>query len=101
MEDKILILPVLKDGVTRLGELYNCIDCESKLENLFDRDLDGDYVYPQPTESNDYQLIHSKSMSEDLNTLKVTGEMKIELLGGLISAEGKANYDNDDKKLLE
>jgi hypothetical protein len=98
IEDNTITLPVLKNGVTRIGDLWDCHRSVIVGENLFNQNLDGEYVNASPIETLDYKLIHSRSTSEEMKTVKVGGEISLELLGGLIAVKGGADYKNDEKK---
>jgi hypothetical protein len=97
VEDQTLVIPVLKDGVTRLGDLWDCNESKYVGENLFNQNLDGKYINPSPIESFDYQLIHSKSSSDQIKLVNVGGEVSLELLAGLITVKGSAEYKSDKK----
>ncbi len=90
IEDNYIILPLLKDGVTRLGDLWDCHESKFFGENLFSQALDGIYINASPIESVDYELIHSKSTSDTMKTISVGGEISLEILTGLISLKGTA-----------
>jgi hypothetical protein len=94
VEDEKLILPILVDGVTRLGDLWNCVTSQTVGENLFEDYLDGEYVNASPIDSLEYQIIHNKSSSDKMKTVKVEGEVSLELLAGLIKVKGAVKYNN-------
>jgi hypothetical protein len=98
VEDHTLTIPVLKDGVTRLGDLWDCNQSKYVGENLFKENLDGKYINASPIESFDYRLIHSKSSSDRMKLVNVGGEISLELLAGMITVKGSANYESDKKE---
>jgi hypothetical protein len=103
VEDSSITIPVLKDGVTRLGDLWNCHDSKFVGANLFNQYLDGVYVSASPIESLEYLLIYSKSASDKYKPLNIGGEVSIELLAGLIKVKGSVDYNscNDDSCKIE
>jgi hypothetical protein len=44
VEDQTLIIPVLKDGVKTLEDLWDCNQSKYVGENLFKQKLDGKYI---------------------------------------------------------
>jgi hypothetical protein len=98
IEDERIVLPILKDGVTRLGDLWDCNKSESIGENLFEDYLDGEYINVSPIDSLDYQLIHNKSTSDLIKSVKVEGEISLEFLTGLIKVKGSNDYNSNQNE---
>lgn len=96
VEENSLTIPVLKDGVTRLGDLWDCHQSKYVGENLFDRNLDGKYINASPIEFFDYRLIHSNSSSDRIKIINVSGEVSLEMLAGLLTAKGSVEFDKKD-----
>jgi hypothetical protein len=94
IEDTTITIPVLKDGVHRIGDLWNCRESKIVGENLFKQNLDGIYVNASPIESLEYQLIHSKSVSDKFRSINIGGEVALEMKAGLIEVKGLVNYDH-------
>ena len=101
IEDNPITLPVLNNGVTRLGDLWDCNRSVFLGQNLFNVELDGENVIASPIDNVDYKLIHSKSTSEKIKYLKLGGEVSLDVLGGIISISGgEADY-HYEKKTIE
>jgi hypothetical protein len=97
VEDQSLIIPVLNDGVTSLGDLWDCNQSKYVGENLFRTKLDGKYITASPIQTFDYRLVHNKSSSDRIKLVNVSGEVSLELLAGLITVKGSADYESDKK----
>jgi hypothetical protein len=93
IEDCTITIPVLKDGVTRIGDLWNCRESKTIGENIFKQNVDGIYVNVSPIESLEYQLIHSKSFSDKFKSFDIGGEVSLEMKAGLMKVKGLFDYD--------
>jgi hypothetical protein len=102
VEDSTIILPILPtlNNLSKLGDLWDCHSSEVVGEQLFNEDLDGEYISASPIDALDYQLIHNKSSDDLVKSFNLGGEMKLEILGGLIPITGSANYVSEDKQQL-
>jgi hypothetical protein len=100
VEDSTIILPILPtlNNLSKLGDLWDCHSSEVVGDQLFKEDLDGEYISVSPIDSLDYQLIHNKSSSDLIKSFNIGGEMKLEILAGLIPVTGSANYVSEEKQ---
>lgn len=96
-EDEELELPNLDNGVTKLGDLWDCQSSRALGANLFAKSLDEKYLEATPIPSKIFRLDHLKTTEDKLKTLYVDGELSLELLAGLIKITGSASFDDKDK----
>ncbi|XP_061434127.1 uncharacterized protein LOC133359660 [Lethenteron reissneri] len=94
MEDVTIVLPIVKNGVSGLGELWNCHSSETTHQNLFKTQLKCDHLIAHPLKKLEYSLKHVKGTEDQITMVKAQGSMGLELLCGLIKIEGFAEYSN-------
>ncbi|CAN0210923.1 unnamed protein product [Lampetra planeri] len=94
MEDVTIVLPIVKNGVSGLGELWNCHSSETTHQNLFKKQLKSEHLIAHPLKKLEYSLKHIKGTEDQITMVKAQGSMGLELLCGLIKVEGFAEYSN-------
>ncbi|CAN0125911.1 unnamed protein product [Lampetra fluviatilis] len=94
MEDVTIVLPIVKNGVSGLGELWNCHSSETTHQNLFKKQLKSEHLIAHPLKKVEYSLKHIKGTEDQVTMVKAQGSMGLELLCGLIKVEGFAEYSN-------
>ncbi len=100
IEDCMITIPVLKDGVTRIGDLWDCQKSKIVGENIFQQNLDGIYVNASPIEALEYQLVHGRNVSDKFKYLNIGGEVDLEMKAGLLKVKGLVDYDYNNNSLL-
>nr|XP_032834726.1 interferon-induced very large GTPase 1-like [Petromyzon marinus]XP_032834728.1 interferon-induced very large GTPase 1-like [Petromyzon marinus] len=94
MEDVTIVLPIVKNGVSGLGELWNCHSSETTNQNLFKKQLESEHLIAHPLKKLEYSLTHIKGTEDQIAMVKAHGSIGLELLCGLIKVEGLADYSN-------
>ena len=108
VEDACLELPFIENGVTGLGDLWDCRESKPLHLNLFEsfnnkfKDI-KDYVKATPFSSKKFSSYHLKSTSDKLKTVDVGGEVSLDILCGLIKLGGSAELGTKEssEKLFE
>lgn len=95
IEDQVLFLPVIENGVRALGQLYNCRTGTYVGDNLFTT-LGKDHVNIILTGKTKYELSHIKNDSDRAKVIEISGNVELELLAGAIKVEGSGRYDSKD-----
>ncbi|XP_075910970.1 uncharacterized protein LOC116956927 [Petromyzon marinus] len=94
MEDVTIVLPIVKNGVSGLGELWNCHSSETIHQNLFKKQLESEHLISHPLKKLEYSLTHIKGTEDQIRMFRAHGSMGLELLCGLIKVDGLADYSN-------
>ena len=94
MENENIVLPVIENGVSEIGDLWDCRTSAFVNENLFGyhetKNVRASVIMGQITKYN-YRL---GSTEDKLNAVEIDEMMKLELLAGLIKVKGSKNYFN-------
>lgn len=98
VEEEILFLPHLTDGVMNLGDLWDCTRSKKSDDTLFTRKLTKDYIDFTLVDRDEKRAEHIKSVSDKLKLTDVKGEMSLELMTNLIKIKGSANYKDEQKE---
>jgi hypothetical protein len=103
VEDSCFELPFIENGVTGLGDLWDCRESKSLNLNLFNTKLTSEYAKDTPFSSKKFNSYHIKSTSDKLKTVDVKGEVSLDILCGLIKVGGSAQLEsqNSSEKLFE
>jgi len=101
IEDSTIRLPAIKDSINSLGDLWDCRSSKPVNFNLFSKNLEEEHVRAIAIQSLDYSLTHIKSTADKIKNVKISGNMSIELLAGLIKVEGSALYDDHESTNLQ
>ena len=87
MEDSSIDLPAcLENGVQSIGDLWDCRKSVPLNSNLLSQDL---------LDEKKTHLHHLKNTEDKMNQIDVNGEIKLELLAGLINAGGSAGFKKE------
>lgn len=97
VEEEILFLPHLTDGVMNLGDLWDCTRSRKSDDTLFTEKLTKDYIDFTLVNRDEKRAEHIKSVSDKLKLIDVKGEMSLELMANLIKTKGSANYKDEQK----
>lgn len=100
VERKPLTLPSNVDGLTAIGDLWNCHDSTRVGYNLFGCSLTKKHLHADVVEDLRSTLIHVRSTTDKHKVLHVEGEVSVEFLSGLIKASGEAAFDSMDHTSL-
>lgn len=95
MDDKAVNIeePAIgRDGI--LGDLYDAHTGQFLGGNIFSGALPQDAVSTVDRHSQKYSFDHKNSYSSALNNWHVEGELKLNILSGLVKIEGKGKYMN-------
>ncbi|XP_060768682.1 uncharacterized protein LOC132875716 isoform X3 [Neoarius graeffei] len=83
----------------QLGMLYDCRkDAIVPGITLWDREQLQNNTVARPHINTEFTVTTSDTIQEKAEHLKVDGELKLSLMGGLVSVSGAARYFNDNKK---
>ncbi|XP_071346400.1 uncharacterized protein [Trachinotus anak] len=83
----------------QLGMLYDCRrDVLVPGVTLWDPDQLQKNTSVQHQNNTEFNVTASDSIEEKSNSLKISGSLKLSLLGGLVNVEGSAKYFQDTKK---
>ncbi|KAL2084217.1 hypothetical protein ACEWY4_019735 [Coilia grayii] len=86
----------------RLGMLYDCRkDTLLPGITLWDHDELKKNTDEHKQQNSEFNITASDSIDEKSNSLKVSGSLKLSLLGGLVNVGGSAKYFQDTKKSLK
>ncbi|KAL2098619.1 hypothetical protein ACEWY4_005099 [Coilia grayii] len=86
----------------RLGMLYDCRkDALIPGITLWDHDELQKNTDEHQQQNSEFNITASDSIDEKTNSLKVSGSLKLSLLGGLVNVGGSAKYFQDTKKSLK
>jgi hypothetical protein len=89
MEDTSFELPAcLENGVQSIGDLWDCRESVPLNLNLLSEELSDKYLRISPMNEKKTYLHHLKNTEDKLNKIDVNGEIKLELLAGVINAGG-------------
>lgn len=95
VEDKPIVLPTLENGPTSIGDLWNSRDSTTVHgSNLLMKVPGVEHLKINVIEAADYTLRHVKSTSDRQKSLRVNGEISLEMTGGLVKVGGEATYDD-------
>jgi hypothetical protein len=93
MEDTSFELPAcLENGVQSIGDLWDCRDSVPLNLNLLSEELSDTYLRISPMNQKKTHLHHLKNTEDKLDKIDVNGEIKLELLAGLIKADASAGF---------
>jgi hypothetical protein len=97
MEDTSFELPAcLENGVQNIGDLWDCRESVPLNLNLLSQELSGKYLTISPPKNEKKTHLHHLKNTEDkLNKIDVNGEIKLELLAGLINAGASAGFKSE------
>ncbi len=91
MEDTSFELPAgLDNGVQRIGDLWDCRESVPLNRNLLSGELNDLTISPMNLKKT--HLHHLKNTEDKLDKIDVNGEIKLELLAGLINAGASAGF---------
>ncbi|XP_060769471.1 cytolytic toxin-beta-like isoform X2 [Neoarius graeffei] len=83
----------------QLGMLYDCRkDAIVPGITLWDREQLQDNTVARPHINTEFTVTTSDTIQEKAKHLKVDGELKLSLLGDLVTVNGAARYFNDNKR---
>ena len=94
IEDSSFELPVLKNGVQGLGDLWDCRESAPLHLNLFSNNLNEECLRVHPIKEKKSFFYHMKSSRDKLETLDINGELGLEVLAGLIKAGGSVKFES-------
>jgi hypothetical protein len=97
VEDEILNLPFLTDGVMELGDLWDCTRSAKAPGFLFTKKLTPEFIEESLIDRDYKKIVHVKTTSDKLDLLEVKGEMKLEVMTNIIKIKGSSEY-KDEKK---
>ncbi len=96
MEDISFELPAcIKNGVQSIGDLWDCRESVPLNLNLLSAELNDKYLRITEMGEKKTYLHHLKNTEDKLNKIDVNGEIKLELLAGLISVGGSAGFKKE------
>jgi hypothetical protein len=109
VEGTCLEFPFIENGVTGLGDLWDCRESKPLHLNLFESFNNSygksikEHVKATPFSSKKFNSFHVKSTSDKLKTIDVQGEVSLDILSGFIKAGGSANLESKEssEKLFE
>jgi hypothetical protein len=95
MEDTSFELPAcLENGVQSIGDLWDCRESVPLNLNLLSGEL-NDKLRKSPMNQKKTHLHHLKNTEDKVNKIDVNGEIKLELLAGLINAGASAGFKSE------
>jgi hypothetical protein len=97
IEDNTITITAIKDGVKRLGDLWDCTQSKYAGKNLFSQPLDGKYINANQVDFFDYRLIDCKSSSDEIKTSNLSEEVSLEFIAGILKRKGSPNFETDIK----
>lgn len=102
MENQVILLPMMKDGVIALGDLYNCKTL-LPMGNLFEKPLLRHHLEAHPIETMDYTMHRIRDYSDYSRTLKVSASLTVEMpLGGdSLKVSGSGAYEKSENSKAE
>ena len=96
MEDTSFELPAcLENGVQSIGDLWNCRESVPLHLNLLSEELSDKYLRITEMDEKKTFLHHLKNTEDKLNKIDVNGEIKLELLAGLMNAGASAGFKSE------
>ncbi len=73
VENSSFDLPITKNGVQSLGDLWDCRSSSCLNLNLFSKNLEENYLRVTSIRSKNYNLHHLKTTNDKLQTVHVDG----------------------------
>ena len=90
-EDKVFVLPNIKEGVSALGDLWDCHESKYLNINLFKEYLSAVHLKASQISDMEYKLTHLKTVKDKVKHIDVEGSLELEVLAGLIKVDGSAD----------
>jgi hypothetical protein len=98
IEDNTITIPVLKGGVKKHGDLWDCTQSKYAQNNLFSKKIDGKYIEANTVEYFDYRLIHCKSTSDEIKIFNLSDEISLELVAGFMRPKESPDFETYSNK---
>lgn len=96
VENSQIFIPHIENGVTNLGDLWNCRSSQAIGHNLFKcRTIPTEHLQATPIRNCDYTLTHVKNDLDTAKSLKVEGHLSLDLLAGFIKLGGNLKFQDD------
>lgn len=97
VEQSVVILEPMKEGVIALGDLWDCRGNKCT-GSLFDKSLTSEYMQADVISTLSYFMTRSKRASDISNLLKVSAALKCEMAMGKldIKIEGSGSYEKTE-----
>jgi hypothetical protein len=96
MEDTSFELPAcLENGVQSIGDLWDCRESVPLNLNLLSAKLSDEYLRITEMDEKKTFLHHLKNTEDKLNKIDVNGEIKLELLAGLINTGASVGFKSE------